>query len=220
MRAEQVQIPAAVRAEVGKAACSRLRANGQIPAVVYGRGTEPIALAVDEAAFTRAVRPTAWYHTLISLDIAGASGTVEARPTVMIAEVQRDLVSRKIKSLDFKRVSLSEKIHTHVSVRHVGDSPGVKKGGVIDQVMHEVMVECLPTDMPDHLEADLSALEIGDGVRVRDIAVPDGVRILAPEDEVLIVIAPPVKAEAVAAAPAEEGALVEEVAQPEVVGEE
>jgi large subunit ribosomal protein L25 len=127
-------------------------------------------------------------------------------------------VSRQIISVDFKRVSLTEKIHTHVALRHIGESPGVKKGGIIDQVMHEVMVECLPTEMPDHLEADISSLEIGGSVRVRDIQAPQGVKILAPENEVLIVIAPPVRVEEVAPA-AEVGALVEEVAEPEVVGE-
>jgi large subunit ribosomal protein L25 len=218
MRAEQVEIPAALRAEIGKAASRHLRAKGQIPAVVYGRGAEPMPLAVDEAAFARAVRPSAWYHTLIGLKIEGAPGS-SARPTVVIAEVQRDLVSRKIISLDFKRISLSEKIHTHVAVRHIGESPGLKKGGIIDQVMHELMVECLPTDMPDHLEADISGLDIGDSVRVRDLTAPSGVRILAPEGEVLIVIAPPARVEAAAPAPAEAGALVEEVPEPEVVGE-
>jgi large subunit ribosomal protein L25 len=85
--------------------------------------------------------------------------------------------------------------------------------------MHEVMVECLPTEMPDHLEVDISGLEIGDSVRVREVVAPPGVRVLAPEDEVVIVIAPPVRVEEAAPAPAEEGALVEEVQEPEVVGE-
>ncbi len=219
MRSEQVEIPAVVRAEAGKTASRHLRIKGQIPAVVYGRGVEPMALAVDKAAFARAIRPSAWYHTLINLNIEGAKKAKDTRFTVMIAEVQRELVTRKMISLDFKRVSLSEKIHTQVGVRHIGDSPGVKMGGIIDQVMHEVIVECLPTEMPDHLQADISSLEIGDSIRVRDLAVPAGVKVLAPEDEVLIVIAPPVRVEEVAPTAVAEGALVEEIEQPVVVGE-
>jgi large subunit ribosomal protein L25 len=217
-----------VRSQVGKIPTRRLRARGQIPAIVYGRGAEPVPVAVDEGAFARALSPAAWYHTLIQLDIREAEESrsrgveeskSESRPAVMIAEVQRDLVRRKVISIDFRRVSLREKVHTHVPIRHIGDSPGQKVGGIIDQVMHEVMVECLPTEMPDHLEVDISGLEIGDSVRVREVVAPPGVRVLAPEDEVVIVIAPPVRVEEAAPAPAEEGALVEEVQEPEVVGE-
>jgi len=223
MRAEQIPLPAVLRSEVGKIAGRHLRAEGKIPAIVYGRGTEPVPVAVDEAEFARALSPAAWYHTLIQLEIrdskAGGRDLPGSSPTVMIAEVQRDLVRRKVISIDFRRVSLREKVHTHVAVRHIGESPGVKMGGIIDQVMHQIMVECLPTDMPDHLEVDISALEIGDSVRVRDVVLPAGVRLLAPEDEVVIVVAPPVRVEEAAPAPAEEGALVAEVEEPEVVGE-
>ncbi|MFB3880002.1 MAG: 50S ribosomal protein L25 [Armatimonadota bacterium] len=218
MRAEQVEIPVAVRSEVGKIASRHLRAKGMIPAVLYGRGAEPVPLAVERSAFSKALSPSAWYHTLISLKVEGADAGQE-RPTVMIAEVQRDLIGRRVISVDFRRISLSEKIHTHVPVRHIGDSPGVKKGGIVDQVTHEVMVECLPTEMPDRLEVDISGLEIGDSVRVRDIVAVPGVRILAAEDDAVIVISAPVKAEEVAPAPAAEGALVEETPEPEVVGE-
>ena len=219
MRTEQVEIPAVLRSEVGRIASRHLRAGGQIPAIVYGRGADPVPVAVDEAAFAHALPPSAWYHTLIDLKIEGAGSGSKARPTVMIAEVQRDLVRRRVVSIDFRRVSLREKVHTHVPVRHIGESPGVKVGGIIDQVMHHVMVECLPTEMPDHLEVDISGLEIGDSVRVRDVVAPSGVRLLAPEDEVVIVVAPPVRVEEAAPAPVEEGALVEEVEEPEVVGE-
>ena len=218
MRSEQVEIPVVVRSEVGKIASRHLRLSGQIPAVLYGRGAEPIPLAVDRVVFAKALSPSAWYHTLVSLKVEGSEGG-EDRPTVMIAEVQRDLIERRVISVDFRRISLSEKIHTHVPVRHVGESPGMKKGGILDQVTHELMVECLPTEMPDHLEVDITGLEIGGSVRVRDIVAVPGVRILAAEDDAVIVIAAPVRAEEVAPAPAGEGALVEDVPLPEVVGE-
>jgi large subunit ribosomal protein L25 len=96
----------------------------------------------------------------------------------------------------------------------------VKQGGILEQVTYEVNLECLPTDIPDHLEVDVSGLAIGDSIRVRELAMPPGVTMLTPGDEVLVVISPPVTEEEVAAAEAEEeGAVVEELAEPELVGE-
>jgi large subunit ribosomal protein L25 len=218
MRSEQVEIPVSVRTEVGKIAAKHIRARGHIPAVVYGRGVEPIPVSVDEATFARAVSPAAWYSTLINLKIEGDDGPDTA--TVMIKELQRDLVKQQVVSIDFRRVSLMETIQTHVSVRHIGESPGVKAGGIIDQVTHEVLIECLPTDIPEHLEVDISELGIGDSVRVKDLAdVPDNVKILTPNDDAVIVIAPPLREEEVEPEVPEEGALVEEMAEPELVGE-
>lgn len=218
MRAEQVEIPARVRTAIGTRASRRLRAQGHIPAVVYGGGQEPVVVSVDEATFAKAIPASGWYSTLIDLKIEGADGGDE-RPTVMIKEVQHDLVHRQVVSIDFRRISLEETIQTHVPIRHVGESPGVKLGGILDQVTHEVMVECLPTDMPDHLEVDVSGLEIGDSVRVKDLMVPPGVEVAAAEEDVVIVIAPPLREEEVAPVTEEEGALVEEVAEPEVISE-
>ncbi|MBN1460456.1 MAG: 50S ribosomal protein L25 [Armatimonadetes bacterium] len=218
MRSEQVEIPVNVRTEVGKIAAKRIRGRGHIPAVVYGKGVEPIPVTVDEAMFARAVSPAAWYSTLINLKIEGDNGPDTA--TVMIRELQRDLVKQQVVSIDFRRVSLKETIQTHVSVRHVGESPGVKAGGIIDQVTHEVLIECLPTDIPEHLEVNISELEIGDSVRVKNLAdVPDGVKVLTPEDDAVIVIAPPLREEELEPEIPEDGALVEEMAEPELVGE-
>ena len=219
MRAEQVEIPVAVRAEVGKRATRRLRAQRQVPAVVYGRGADPIAVAVDEATFSRSVPAAGRYSTLINLKIEGAQVEPDSA-TVMVKDFQHDLVNDRIVSIDFQRISLQETIQTRVPIRHFGESPGVKQGGIIDQVTHEIVVECLPTDMPDHLEADISGLEIADSLRVRDLIVPSAVNVMAQEDEVVIVIAPPVREEEVAPELPEEGALVEEMAEPEVIGAE
>ena len=217
MRAEQVEIAVTVRAEVGKKATRRLRTRGQVPAVIYGRGADPIAVSVDEAAFGHSVPAAGRYSTLINVKIEGAETD---SPTVMVKDLQYDLVDQRIVSIDFQRISLQEMIHTHVPIRHTGESPGVKRGGIIDQVQHDIMVECLPTDMPDHLEVDISGLEISDSVRVKDLIVPSGVKVMAPEDEVVIVIAAPVREEEVAAELPVEGALVAETAEPEVIGEE
>jgi large subunit ribosomal protein L25 len=197
---------------------SCLRAQGRIPAVVYGRGAEPVSVSVEEATFARAVSPAAWYSTLINLKIEDSDGS--SASTVMVKELQHDLVKQKVLSIDFRRVSLSETIETHVSVRHIGECPGVKAGGIIDHVTHEVLIRCLPTDIPDHLEVDISGLGIGDSVRVRDlVGVSEDVEILTPADDAVIVIVPPLREEELEPEMPEEGALVEEMAEPELVGE-
>jgi large subunit ribosomal protein L25 len=219
MKIDRVEIPVAVRSEVGTRASRRLRQQGMIPAVLYGRGAEAVPLTVDEATFSSLLSESAWYSTLIELQIEGMSGA-EARPTVMIKEVQRELVPRRLISIDFRHTSLQERIQTTVPVIHVGESPGVKVGGVLEHILHEVTVECLPADIPDRFEADISQLEIGDSFRVRHLSTPEGVTLRAAEDDVVVLVAPPVAAEELAAeVPTEEGAVVEDVEEPELIGE-
>lgn len=219
MPAQQIEIPVAVRSEVGKSAARRLRAAGKIPAVLYGRGIASVPLSVDAAALSRALEGTAWGATLLRLRIEG-DDIEDPSPSVMIAEVQREPARGRLLSIDFRRISLAEKVHTSVPVVHINQSPGVKLGGILEHLAHELSVECLPTDIPDHLEADISGLGIGDVLRVSDLTPPPEVRLLAAPDDVVIVVAPPVQLEEVAApAEVEEGAVVAETEEPEVIQE-
>jgi len=217
MRGQQIELSVKARVDVGKTAARRLRGQGRIPAVVYGRGTESFSVSVDAVEFARALPETGWYSTLLRLKVEDG-GAAEPNPTVMIMEVQRDPVRDRLLSMDFHSVSMQEKLHTQVPVIHVKQSPGVRLGGILEHIMHEVLVECMPSDIPGHLEADISGLGIGDALRVRDLAVPEGVRILSPADETVIVVIPPVKMEEVAPS-AEVGAVVEEKQEPELVRE-
>ncbi len=216
MRSHQVELPVKLRSEVGKSAAKRLRATGRLPAVIYSRDMESVSVSVDEATFLRTVPETAWYSTLLQLKVEdGEPGT--ANPSVMIMEVQRDPVRRRLLSVDFHGISLQDKLHTHVPVIHVKQSPGIRVGGILEHMMHEVLIECLPTDIPDHLEADISGLNIGDAIRVKDLIAPPGVAILSPADDMVVLVAPPVKAEE--APVAVEGAVVAETAEPELIRE-
>ncbi|MCJ7831816.1 MAG: 50S ribosomal protein L25, partial [Actinobacteria bacterium] len=205
--------------EVGKIANRRLRAAGKIPGVVYGRDEDAVAVAVDAHVFSKTVPEANWFSAVIKLHIEG--GEAEDRESsVMIREVQRDLVGRRLLSIDFLRISLEEAVRAHIPLVTVGESPGIKQGGILDQISHEVTVECLPGEMPDHLEIDISGMAIGDSLRVRDLVAPPGVTLTGQPDDVLVVLAPPVRIEEVAAeAEMIEGALVEETAEPEVIGE-
>jgi large subunit ribosomal protein L25 len=217
LRSRQIELPVSVRTEVGKAAAGRLRRSGLIPAVIYGRGIQSQPLSVEAAAFARAIPENAWYSTVIRLRVQGDSG--ESLPTVMITEVQRDLTRGRVLSIDFHRISLQEAVRAHVPVVPVGHSAGVRLGGILEQIVHEVEVECLPTSLPDHLEVEVSELMIGDVVRVRDLKLPPGVRLMTAADEAVLLVAPPARAEEAAPAPAAAEAVVAETEEPQVIGQ-
>jgi len=228
MRSKQTELTASVRTELGKGAAKRLRRAGRIPAVMYGRDIESQPLWVDAAQFARAIPERAWLSTLITLHIEGAKEADsvptarrragEAPPySVMITEVQRDLARGRILSIDFHRISLQETVRAHVPILPIGQSPGVRQGGILEQIIHEVEVECLPADLPDHLEVSIAQLAIGDVVRVRDLPPPPGVKLIAAADETVLLVAPPVRVEEVAPAAAAEAAVVTEAAEPEVI---
>lgn len=228
MRAKQVSLTARVRTEVGKTAARKLRAAGLVPAVIYGKGVDPLPVSVEAAAFARAVPESAWHSTLINLQVEhpggdGGNGRSAETRTVIVADVQRNPLRSGPESLlaiDFHQISLQETIRAHVPIVAVGESPGVKLGGVLEYILHEVEVECLPTVLPDHLEADISQMEIGDSFRVRDLKVAPEVKVLEPEDEVLLVVAPPTKPVETVTPPTETGAVVTETPEPEVVRKE
>ena len=218
MRTKQHEIPATVRTAVGKGAARRLRAQRKIPAVVYGRDMEAVPITVDEAVFSHAVPEVAWFSSLFQLRIEGLEEGDDS-PSCMIKEVQRDLALQQLLSIDFHRVSLQETVHAQVPVVHVGESPGVKQGGVLEQLLHEVTLECLPTAFPEHLVVDISSLEISDSVRVGELDLPEGVKLVTPAQEVVLLVAPPQRAEEVPAAAEETAEVVEERPEPEVIGE-
>jgi large subunit ribosomal protein L25 len=216
MRAKQIELPVSPRMELGKGAAKRLRKSGRIPAVIYGRGMESQPLSVDVTTFARAITEGVWFSTVIKLQIEGAKKP-DAAPTVMITEVQRDLARGRILSVDFHRISLRETVRAHVPILPVGQSSGVRLGGILEQILHEVEVECLPTNLPDHLEVGVAHLEIGHVIRVRDLTAPPGVRLLAPEDETVLLVAPPVRIEEAPAPAPAEGAVIAETEEPEVI---
>lgn len=194
-----------------------MRVAGVVPAVIYGRGVEEnVEVAVQERAFVRAIPERAWYSTPVKLTVEGAAAEGFS-PTVMIAEVQRDIVSGHLVSIDFHVVSAEETLRTQVPVVHVGDSPGVRRGGILEHLTHEVTVESKLADIPERLEVDISHLDIGERFRVSDLEAPEGVTILgAPGEVILLIAAPRVEAEAEAAPTG----VVEEVPQPKRIGEE
>ena len=165
----------------GKGAARELRRRGLVPAVVYGGGREATAIQIDSARFERLIETShAGVNTLIDLEGSDAGGK-----TVIAKELQREAVRGKLIHVDFYEVDLTTKIEVSVPIHLVGTPAGVVLGGVLDQQMREVTLMCLPNAIPDDVEADVSGMELGDSLHVRDLGVADGID-MATEGELTV----------------------------------
>lgn len=214
---ERLALTAQVRDGVGKGVARSLRRKGFVPAVVYGRGREPMPVAVDGRAFASALQTHAGLNVLIDLDVTGGGGAEPA--TVMVKEIQRDVFKQHIIHADFHAISLTETIETRVRVVLRGASKGVAEGGIVEHHLRDVLVECMPTLIPEQFDLDITELGVGHSLHASDLVVPGGVTLLTLPDEVIVtVVAPRVQEEAApAAAVAVEGAPA--AAVPEAVPE-
>lgn len=208
---QRVTLEVEVRRQTGKGAARKLRLAGRVPGVLYGRGIEPVPVAVDVRALERVLQAAAGANILLEV-VLRDDGQVR-NELAMLQDLQRDVLTRRVIHVDLHRVSLTERVHARVPVVLRGEAPGVREGGILEVLRHEVEVSGLPTDLPEHLELDVSNLGLGHSLHVRDLRIPEGVNLLTPADETLVtVLAPAVAPEEAVSAP--EGA----PAQPEVVG--
>jgi len=174
--------------EIGKQGVRKLRRGGFIPAIIYGSGEKPLAIKLDK-------------KELKKIDISRESIVVNLvskkdKKTVLIKEVQHHPVSNEVLHIDFEHISLHEKIKVNVPVVIKGEAPGVKvDGGVLEHLLWEVEVECLPTNIPEKFEADVSGLNIGDFVYIKDLSLPSGVKIMQDPETAIVTVAPPRKEE-------------------------
>jgi large subunit ribosomal protein L25 len=191
----------------GKNEAIRLRAAGKIPGIVYGGQGDAIAVAVDPKALSKILHSGSGVNTLIGLNIPG-----EAETRVLVKEYQLEPVQHSLLHADFYRIAMDKAITVTVSISVKGEPRGVKlQGGVLDFPHREVEVECLPADIPDHLEIDVTELMIGEGVHLRDLATGAKWTPVSDPDTLLVHVVPPRTEEAAtaeAAAP---------VAEPEVI---
>ena len=192
---EKVILKADVRIETGKRIAKDLRNKGLIPANVYKSGKAATSLTVSEKELRSVLHTKAGENVLITLKISGGESAAKDR-TVLIKEIQRHPVRENVLHVDFNEISLTEMLKVSVPLVAKGEPVGVKiDGGLLEHVLRELSVECLPTDIPAKIEVDVSALKIGDHVMVKDIKVPEGVKVLNdPELIALIVKAPKVEA--------------------------
>jgi large subunit ribosomal protein L25 len=159
----------------------RVRREGLIPAVVYGAGQESVAVTVDPKVITRILYSDAGHNTIFDLTIEG-SGVTKA----MIVDWQNEPIKSKLLHVDFKRIAMDKTMTVSVPVQLIGVPTGVKtQGGLLGQVLHEVEIECLPTDIPSHIDVDVSGLELNGAIHVSDLPHSDKIKFL--EDEHAVV---------------------------------
>jgi large subunit ribosomal protein L25 len=209
---EEMTVVVQERSATGKNANRRLRASGQIPAVVYGAGKPPVPISVDERTMHELLK--GGNDNAIFLLQLGETGKSRH---AMIRELRIDPVQRRIEHIDFQRVLMTEKVRVRVHIELRGTPEGVKnEGGVLDFQTRELEVECLPKDIPAHLVVDVSELRIGRHVEVREIALPPGVTLTSDGHQVIASVAH--SRVEVEAAPPAEGLVEAAPTEPEVIG--
>ncbi len=199
----------------GKNANRRIRAAGGIPAVVYGGGKDPLAIRVDRRRFDELLKSEGGENAVFLLKLAG---TDKSRHT-MIRELQQDTIKGEPIHVDFQRILLDQVVRVMVPIEIHGDAYGVKtEGGFLDFVTREVEVECLPQEIPAHLELDVTDLHAAHHVEAGQLELPEGVTLIAEPTRVIVSLATHRGGEEEEAAEAEEELLEKITAEPEVIG--
>jgi large subunit ribosomal protein L25 len=186
---ERVKLQVQERQSRGSAESRRLREQGLIPGVLYGRGKEPHAFCVPERELRRVLTGDAGLHAILDVTLDGDT----ARPSILKA-YQQDPVRGTLTHIDLQEVRLDQPIQARVVVELVGEPVGVTEGGVLSQVNREITVEALPLEIPEHLDLDVTGMAIGDTLRLADLAAQDGVKFLDdPEETVLATVTMPTR---------------------------
>ncbi len=180
------QLSATARDNGGKGVARKLRGQGRVPAVVYGHGRDPQPLSINTRELERLLDHIAAESTVIDLDIDGKAART------LIREIQRHPFKRQILHVDFQELVAGEKISVSVPIVLVGVPDGVRMdGGMLDQTMRELEIEVDPSNIPNHVEVDVTLMKIGESVHVRDIPMPEGVEVLDDEDASVCVVSAP-----------------------------
>jgi large subunit ribosomal protein L25 len=190
MAGERVKIVVRERETRGSADSRRLRKQGLIPGVLYGRG-EPKAFTVGERELRSALTGEGGLHAILDVQIDGTG----ASHASVVKDYQQDVVRGGITHIDLHEVRLDQPIHSTVALHLVGEAAGSKEGGVLSQSLNELNVEALPLEIPPAIEVDVSALHIGDSLRVGDITAPEGVTLLDDPDTAIASVTQPTRVE-------------------------
>ncbi|MEE4274992.1 MAG: 50S ribosomal protein L25 [Thermoleophilia bacterium] len=214
---DNVRLPAHPRQETGSRAANRLRKQGLIPGVLYGHGKAAVMFAVEPAHLRAAMSTEAGRHAVLEVTLEGQKRSHRA----IIKDLELDPVRHIVTHVDLQEIRLDEVIEAKVAVRYEGPSAGEKVGGMLDEATREVTVKGKVTDIPEHLAVDITALEIGDALYLRDLSIPEGFELLDDPEQVLCSVLMPRKVAEPVEGEEEEAAAVleaEEAAEPEVIG--
>ncbi len=209
----EVTLQAVKRGDKGKNEARRHRAAGRLPAIVYGTGNQAISVTVEPKALSRILHSDSGANTLITLHLDGESDT-----RVLVKEYQLDPITHDLLHADFYRVAMDKVIQVTVPIELKGEAKGVKlQGGIVDFVTRQIEVECLPGDIPDQIDVDITELMMNDGVRVRDLATGGKWTSITDADTLIVHLVAPRAEEAPAAEAAAETAAPGTPAEPEVI---
>ncbi len=197
------KLNAQVRPNTGTGTATKLREKGQIPAICYGGGQDPITLQINPTDLLKSLDPVKGRNTLLHLHIEG-----QAKPTaVMLKDTQRDKLRGELIHADFLRVATDKAVRAVVPLAMIGKAAGVKDGGTLHQVYRTVTVSCVPGKIPTNIELDVNALGIGQSIHVRDLKLPEGVTVsLAANTTLCVVTIPKAEKSTETAAAGAEGA--------------
>ncbi len=188
---ERVKLSVREREGRGTGDSRRLRRQGLIPGVLYGRGKQPHAFCVDERELRRVLTGDHGLHAILDVTLDGQTTSHAS----ILKDYQVHPVRGHLIHVDLQEVRLDQPIQAQVAVALVGESEGVKEGGVLTLVLRDVNVQALPMEVPDGLELDISGMAIGDSLRVSDLRIPDGVTVLDDPEAVVTTVTPPTKVE-------------------------
>jgi|SRR5882724_6271558 len=178
---KEIVLEAQARPAGKKSAVKAMRAKGEVPGIAYGDKDKPFSLTVNEKSMQAILHSKGGRNALINLKVGDSSHAV------LIKEIQRHPITRALQHIDFQRISLKQKIETKVPIHVTGESPGVKLGGgVLEFLVREIRVRCLPTEIPASVDADISNLQLNQGIRAKELKLPQGVEILMDAESVII----------------------------------
>jgi large subunit ribosomal protein L25 len=188
---EKVILKTEIRKDSGKSSAKSLRKKDIIPAVVYKGGKEALKLQLASGDLNEILHTKAGENVIVTLKISDSEGKTKDK-TVLIKEIQREPIRGLILHVDFNEISLTEALKVNVPLAAHGEPIGVKAdGGTLEHVMWELQVECLPINIPAKIEVEVSNMKIGDSIYVKNIAVPEGVKILTDPELIAMIVKPP-----------------------------
>ena len=189
---ERIQLKVQAREDTGKKSTKKLRREKLVPAVVYKEGKKTAHLKINERELFHVLGTQAGENVLINLKLDEGSKGKDKDRVVIIKEVQHHPIKDQILHIDFQEISLTEKLTVDVPIVTKGEAEGVvKEEGVLEHVMWEIKVECLPADIPAKIEVEVTQMKIGDSVLVKDLQTPPGVKILVDPEQTVIAVVPP-----------------------------
>lgn len=179
---KQIKLTVDKRESHGRGPNRRLRASGRVPAVVYGKHTSPSSLSVGQSDVNRLVKALSGTAALVEISQEGHDPRLS-----IVQEIQRNPITDQVIHIDFQEVSAKEEMQTRSAIHLLGEAFGVRnQNGLLEFVLHQVDIRCLPKDLPEYIEVDVTDMKIGDSVHVRDLPAIEGVKYLSDADQVIV----------------------------------